>query len=127
MLLLDRVCLAEETRVACEVTLHEASPFMEARRVSGAIALEYMAQCVAAYAGLRALARGEPIPVGYLVGAREVALHLDHFDVGDALRVEVEHVFGDRELGQFVCRVVRAGDVVASATLSVVQRGEKQS
>jgi predicted hotdog family 3-hydroxylacyl-ACP dehydratase len=125
MLLLDHVCLAEETKVACEVTLHDDSPFVEHHRVRGAIALEYMAQCVGAFAGLRALARGEPIPVGYLVGAREVVFEIDHFEVGDALRVEVDHVFGDTQLGHFMCRVLRGGRAVASAALHVVQRGSE--
>jgi predicted hotdog family 3-hydroxylacyl-ACP dehydratase len=83
-----------------------------------------MAQCVGAFVGLRATARGEPVRVGYLVGANEVVLDVDHFDAGDRLRVEARHVFGDTRMGQFVCRVLREGQVVAHATLSVAQRPE---
>ena len=119
MLLLDEVCSADEASIACRVVIGEASPFAEGRRVRGVIALEYMAQCVGAFAGLKAQARGEPVRVGYLIGAKEVVLDLDHFDVGDELRVEARHLFGDRLLGQFACRVVRAGRTVADATLSV--------
>lgn len=122
MLLLDEVRAAGEATITCGVTVREPCLFMDDHRVRAVIALEYMAQCVGAFAGLKARARGEPVRVGYLVGAREVAFAVDHFDVGDELTVEARHAWGDCELGHFTCAVVRAGRAVATATLNVYQR-----
>jgi predicted hotdog family 3-hydroxylacyl-ACP dehydratase len=123
MLLLDEVESWDQGKTACRVILRDDSPFVEAGRVSPMVAVEYMAQCVAASAGLRGHARGEPVRVGYLVGAREIALPAEPFRVGDVLRVEASHVWGDELLGNFQCTVERAGEVVARATLNVY-RGE---
>jgi predicted hotdog family 3-hydroxylacyl-ACP dehydratase len=78
-----------------------------------------MAQCVAAYAGLSGHERGEPVRVGYLVGAREVTLPDEPFRVGDVLRVTAQHAWGDDILGSFHCRVDRGGETIARATLNV--------
>jgi predicted hotdog family 3-hydroxylacyl-ACP dehydratase len=99
--------------------LRDDSPFVEAGRVSPMLAVEYMAQCVAACAGLQGHANGKPVRVGYLVGAREITLPPEPFRVGDVLRVRAQHVWGDDVLGNFRCSVERGGEVVAQATLNV--------
>jgi predicted hotdog family 3-hydroxylacyl-ACP dehydratase len=119
MLLLDELCEAEGDRVVCRVVLREGSPFVEGGRVHAPVALEYMAQAVGVYAGLESLRRGEPIRIGYVVGSRELEFAVDHLAVGDDLRVEARHVWGDDTLGSFACRVLRDGEPVASGTLNV--------
>lgn len=121
MLLLDEVTSWNGDRVECRVVLRDDSPFVEAGRVASTIAVEYMAQCVAAFAGLRGRERGEPVRIGYLVGAREVTFAVDDLRVGDVLRVEASPVWGDETLGNFACAVDREGEAVARGTLNVYQ------
>jgi predicted hotdog family 3-hydroxylacyl-ACP dehydratase len=125
MLLLDEVLSWEAGKTVCLVVLRDDSPFVEAGRVPPMVAVEYMAQCVAASAGLRGNAQGEPVRIGYLVGAREIVLPAEPFRVGDVLHVEASHVWGDDTLGNFQCSVERRGEVVARATLNVY-RGDLQ-
>jgi predicted hotdog family 3-hydroxylacyl-ACP dehydratase len=119
MLLLDAVTRWEERRITCEVVLRDDSPFVEAGRAPATLAIEYMAQCIAAHAGMRGRARGEPVQIGYLIGARDVTLPTEDFRVGDVLRITAAHVWGDERLGSFACTVERGGRGVAGGTLSV--------
>jgi predicted hotdog family 3-hydroxylacyl-ACP dehydratase len=119
MLLLDEVVSWDESRVECSVLLRDDSPFVENGRVAPTLAIEYMAQCIAVFVGIEAYDRGEPIPLGFLVGAREISLPPDGFRVGDALRVEAIPVWGGQTLGSFQCKVDRFGEVVARGAINV--------
>jgi predicted hotdog family 3-hydroxylacyl-ACP dehydratase len=119
MLLLDEVVAWDRERVECRVVLRDDSPFVEGGRVASTLAIEYMAQCIAVFVGLEAHQRGEPISVGYLVGAREIVLPPDGFRVGDVLAVEAVPIWGGETLGSFQCKVDRVGEVVASGALNV--------
>ncbi len=121
MILLDRVEDDGEGRLCCSVRLREDSPFVDDGRVSPVVAAEYMAQCVAAYSGLKAVRRGDPVRIGYLLGTRSLDLAVAAFEVGEKLIVEVRHVWGDATLGQFDCTVRSAGRQVAAAVLNVFE------
>ena len=125
MLLLDRVVSWDHGRVVCGVVLRHDSPFVVSGRVSSTVAIEYMAQCIAVYAGLGGHARSEPVRIGYLLGSREVIFEVEDFRVGDELRVEASHLWGDDALGSFACAVHRRGRVAARGTLNVF-RGDLQ-
>ncbi len=121
MILLDEMVEYGAGRARCAVRLRPDSPLVEDGRVRSLVAIEYMAQAVAAYAGMRSRARGEAPHLGFLLGSREVTLAVEHFRTGDALEIEVEHVFGDEQLGSFRCAVRRDGETVAEAVLSVYE------
>jgi predicted hotdog family 3-hydroxylacyl-ACP dehydratase len=124
MVLLDEVVEHAEERLVARVRLHAGSVFAEGGRIPALVAIEYMAQAIGAYAGMRARAAGEPVRIGYLLGTRDLALELDAFDAGDELLVEARHVWGDEQLGSFECAVSRAGRVVATALVNVYQGSE---
>jgi len=119
MLLLDEVSSYDDISVECLVVLRDDSPFVERGRVRATLALEYLAQSIAVWSGLQGRARGEPVRIGYLVGSRELAFAVDHFRVGDELRLRASRLGGDSTLGAFACSVVRGGDTLASGTLNV--------
>jgi predicted hotdog family 3-hydroxylacyl-ACP dehydratase len=130
MLLLDAVTCHEPGHARCLVALREDSPFVEGGRVGAIVAIEYMAQAVAAYAGLQGRAAGQPPRIGLLLGTRELRLLVRDLAAGDVLDVDVRHVFGDAQLGTFQCTVERrpppgagpaAPELVAAATLNVFQ------
>lgn len=124
MVLLDEVVEHAEGRIVTRVRLHAASLFAEGGRIPALVAIEYMAQTIGAYAGLRAVAAGQPVRIGYLLGTRDLSLGLDAFDAGDELVVEARHVWGDEQLGSFECVVSRGGRAVASALVNVYQGSE---
>lgn len=121
MLLLDRVLEARGDRIVCDVTLHAASAFVRDGKVAATVAVEYMAQAAAAWLGALARARTDLTGGGWLVGLREVVLPVDVFVVGDVLLVHARHMWGTERFMSFDCRVVRASDDVASATLNVLR------
>jgi predicted hotdog family 3-hydroxylacyl-ACP dehydratase len=123
MVLLDGVVAHRPERTTCRTTVREAPGFhCPDGRVPGWIALEYMAQCIAVHAGLRARAAGGTPRLGFLVGSRRVDFHAAAFARGQGLLVTAEHVWGDAELGSFSCRVEDAagGEVLADGVLKVV-------
>ena len=121
MILLDRIDAELTDGLVCSVTLRADSPFVEDGAVPGVVALEYMAQTVAAFAGLRATRESRTVRVGYLIGARTVAFHVESFRAGDALVVRAERTWGDDALGTFDVTVTAGGRLAAEATLSVYQ------
>lgn len=121
MLLLDEVTAAGPGAVTCRVVIRMDSTFAEAGRVPGLVALEYMAQAVGAYAGLKARGLGQSVRIGYLLGSRDVTLPGSDFHAGDELFVEARHQFGDEAIGAFDCIVRLRGEVVASGCLNVYQ------
>jgi predicted hotdog family 3-hydroxylacyl-ACP dehydratase len=122
-ILLTRIVEHAEDRTVCLVEIGSGPPHGAAGGLVPAwVGLEYMAQCIAAHAGLHARARGEAVKVGLLVGARRVDLLTDGFRPGQTVLVTATRVWGDTGLGAFAC-VVRDEVTqvrLVEGTLSVV-------
>jgi predicted hotdog family 3-hydroxylacyl-ACP dehydratase len=119
MILLDALLEWAPGRARCAVRLRPDSPFMEDGRVRAVVALEYMAQAVAACAGMDARQAGRRPGDGFLLGTRDLELCVDHFAAGDALEVLVEQEAVDEQLVRFRCRVRRGEEPLALAVLSL--------
>ena len=123
MLLLDAIVAFDDESAECAVTIREGSMFFENGSVPAWAALEYCAQCIAAYAGLRARNSGGEPRMGLLVAARELTLLTDGFAAGETLYVRARREFGEERIGRFACQVSSNGRVVADASLSVYLPG----
>jgi predicted hotdog family 3-hydroxylacyl-ACP dehydratase len=90
-------------------------------RVPAWVALEWMAQCVAAHGGLVAHALGLPVRPGLFLGTRGVRLRADDFAADEALEVCARHLRGELGLVSFACRLERpgGGEPLAEGNLSV--------
>ena len=121
MLLLDRVVSYDGERVVCELVLTPDSPFSDRGEVPAIVGLEYMAQTIAAGAGLSARGRGQPARMGFLLGCRSLSLAVDSFRVGDHLTIEAHRRWGENDLGSFACKVRRGDEVLVEGTLTVYQ------
>ena len=111
MVLLTRVVDHAPDHTACVVEIGEDARFREPGGLVPAwVGLEYMAQCVAAHAGLRARANGEPVRIGFLLGSRRVELRTAGFAPGQVLEVRARRQWGDRGLGSFACSIRDAAD-----------------
>jgi predicted hotdog family 3-hydroxylacyl-ACP dehydratase len=130
MRLLETLRHYDEKSATCVVTLNESSPFMRQGRVNALVSMEYLAQCVAAYATIHPAEAEDGITkdqasklakprIGYLVGVRRLELKVEHFFPGDALTVTVTHIWGGPQGAQFQGNVERDGELVAAATLTV--------
>jgi predicted hotdog family 3-hydroxylacyl-ACP dehydratase len=101
MMLLDRMIDATATTCTCEVTITPQTLFSEAAGVPAFVGLEYMAQAVAAYGGYKAHLAGEPIGLGFLVGAPQFKTDCQFFRCGQTLRIQVSHIWGGNKLMRF--------------------------
>ncbi|KFI08190.1 3-hydroxylacyl-ACP dehydratase [Massilia sp. BSC265] len=124
MSLLGRFVEADAETLTAEVDITPESMFCADGQVGAWVGVEYMAQAVAAHAGWCARQRGEPVRVGFLLGARKYACSVPAFPVGRVLRIHVRHALqGENGLGAFDCRIEDAGSgmEVATATITVFQ------
>ncbi len=126
MVLLDEVIAFDAEAVLAAVTIGSDHPFATAEGVPVHVGIELMAQACGAYAGVRALADGEPVRLGYLLGTRSFHAVRDWLRPGERLEVSATVVFRDDGMGVFDCRIIAAdGGVVAEARLNLFQpKGE---
>jgi predicted hotdog family 3-hydroxylacyl-ACP dehydratase len=123
MVLLTRVDDHVEHQTTCLVEIGEDTCFRQPGGLVPAwVGLEYMAQCVAVHAGLRARANGEPVKIGLLLGSKRIDFRTAAFSPGQVLEVKARRLWGDKNLGSFACSVVDAGSgtPLVEGTLSVL-------
>ena len=122
MLLLDRVLSYDGDCVVCETVLGPNSPFAEQGHVPAVVGIEYMAQTIAAGAGLSAREKGSASgQMGFLLGCRSLTIAVDSFRVGDRLTIEARRSWGETALGSFACKVQRGAEVLVEGALTVYQ------
>jgi predicted hotdog family 3-hydroxylacyl-ACP dehydratase len=124
MILIDEVLDHSEACLKAGVTVRADSLFFEAGRgIPAHVAIEWMAQTCGAFVGAEALAQGQPVRLGMLLGTREFRCDVPWFAEGLSLEVNVTLIFRDEEMGAFDCTVARAADggILAKATLTLYQ------
>lgn len=122
MLWLDEVCGCEQDLVRCKLTLRDDHVFVADGAVDPLIAIEWMAQAVAALVGLWDRQNQVAPRPGFLIAVPEACLDVDQFHVGDTLFITAKRVWGDEQLASFECQVERDDLQVAHAQLSVYRR-----
>jgi len=110
MVLLSRVLHHEEDHTVCAVDIDSQSMFRDAAgNVAAWVGIEYMAQCIAAHAGLVGRASGKPPQLGFLIGSRRVDFHTPGFRRGQTLEATARRVWGGAEgLVSFECTLLDA-------------------
>lgn len=124
MLWLSRVVHVDDDGADADAIVDEDHPLADPDTdgLPGWAGLEYMAQTIAAWAGARALARGEPARPGFLLGTRRYDCRRPVLAWGLRLRIEARReLMGDNGLGLFACRVLDGDDVIATANVSVFE------
>ena len=124
MCLLDRVLAADDETLSAELTIAPSHLFLDSAGpgsgVGGWVGIEYMAQAVAAWAGVQARQRGEAPRIGFLLGSRRYACSRAGFASGETLRIEVQREFeADNGMSQFACQIFIGPESVAQASLTV--------
>ena len=128
MRLVDALLEGTERAACCDAIIKPDHPFMQAGGVPAVLALELIAQTVAAHVGFVSYLKGQPPRLGFLIGCRELDLHTDAFVSGTRLRIEVEQSWADAgDAAVYRGRVSDEERLVAEGTVTVYQgalRGE---
>ena len=107
MLLLDEAVDAGDDWALAAVRVAEDSLFYDPqlKGVPTWIGLEYMAQTVALYSGIRARRAGQPVKLGLLLGTRRYEAETESFALGSWLTIRVAREWDDGQMAVFDCQV----------------------
>ena len=121
MNLLDSIIDFGEDWLVAELTIREDSMFVDSRGVPAWIGMEYLAQTIGAFDGLKERLEGKKPKLGFLVGSRKYQCSRDYFEIGQTLRLYVQfEMQADNGLGVFSCMLTGDG-VEATTSLNVFQ------
>ncbi len=122
--LLDQVLGYDAEKLQAEATVKADSVYLKSGSEPAWIGLEYMAQAVAAFAGIRARqASGQP-RVGMLIGTRRYSVQVANFPVGLRLLIDTQVLLeDDNGLCVFQCAITdqASGSVIAECNLNAYQ------
>jgi predicted hotdog family 3-hydroxylacyl-ACP dehydratase len=120
MVFLDRMIEYDDNSLSAELLVRDDGLLGNEKTVPAWVGIEYMAQAIAAYAGVMARRAGEPVKPGFLLGTRRYSSNVAEFKAGSRLTVRVEKIIQDDNLAAFECKI--SGVVVeVSASLNVFQ------
>lgn len=129
MVLIDNILSHDENLIVASTRIQEGCPFYRdgtepmmngTSGVPSWVGLEYMAQTVAAWNGLRARAKGEGPKSGFLIGAKSYQTNRAVFPLGSELRIEAQLQDHHGSLKVFQCQIT-AEDTEIQAVLSVFE------
>ncbi|MGZ4993493.1 MAG: ApeP family dehydratase [Methylobacter sp.] len=120
MVLLDRIVDHDDQGLTAELVVRGDGLLGDEQTVPAWAGIEYMAQAIAAYAGVKARQANERIRLGFLLGTRRYNCNVAAFKVGATLTIRVEKIIQDDGLGVFECRIQGEG-IEITANLNVYQ------
>jgi predicted hotdog family 3-hydroxylacyl-ACP dehydratase len=133
MVLLDRIIEYDEHSLSAELIVRNDGLLGNEKAVPAWVGIEYMAQTIAAYAGVMAKKAGEPVKLGFLLGTRSYNSNVAEFKVGSRLTVRVKQVIQDDTLGVFDCEIYGINhesdqdiQIEVSANLNVYQPAREE-
>ncbi|MFO2463173.1 hotdog family protein [Pseudomonas sp. 15FMM2] len=120
MILIDQVLAFDEDQIQTRLTVKPGGLFnCQDGSLPAWVAIELMAQSVAAYAGCHARQKGEPVVLGFLLGTRKFECNVEHFPPGAELHIHgLRSLEDDNGMGVFECHLTGDG-IQASARLNV--------
>jgi predicted hotdog family 3-hydroxylacyl-ACP dehydratase len=121
MILIEEVFETTPEGLTATVRIGEDSQFFESPRgVPTFAGIEYIAQTVAALAGLRAKRAGEDVRLGFLLGTRRLDASQPYFPLGAKLTVNVKPEFESAELAKFEGEIAdEDGNVIVKSAVTV--------
>ena len=122
MVLIDKIVSSGDGWIECLIQVKDSIDFS---RIDGSIpswiGIEYMAQTIAAYAGVEAERNNKKVQPGFLLGTRSYDASHSSFEIDDRLTVRAEVLFQNDELASFSCTVSNTDERIASAKINVYQ------
>lgn len=123
MCLLDALLDVGDEYLHAGVTPRRSDLFAVPDGIPGWVGLEWLAQAVAAWAGVQAVSQGDRPQIGFLLGTRRYRCQTPLFAFDQPIRIEVELDFrADNGLGAFRGRLLNSeGQQLATTVLNVFQ------
>lgn len=121
MILIDDIVCFGDDFIQTKVLIHKNSAFWGDNGVPSYLALEYMAQSVAAWNGLQLHDKHESPKIGFLLGTRKLVLNVAFFKENNKLDVYGKLKYSDGEMASFECWIECNNEKWAHAILSVYQ------
>ncbi|UJF22494.1 hotdog family protein [Shewanella sp. OMA3-2] len=124
MILIDSLISHQHDGLITQTHITSNSAYFDPLKqgVPSYVGVEYMAQSIAALAGVEALIQGLPIKVGFLLGSRKLQLHQSLFKLGQTYRTHVARLYQEESgLAVFDCQVFQHQILVAQANINVFQ------
>ena len=122
MVLLDRILEYGEDFAVSSVKVTPQSRFYESDigGIHSSIGLEWMAQTIAAVAGITALSNNKPVKVGFLLGTRRYKPTKSVFLNNSEYQVRVKQLYHEENgLGAFECSITEGDVLVVESKLNV--------
>ena len=108
-----------------EVTVDHRQPSIFANAdgcIPAWLGIEYMAQAIAVFAGIRAKQNNQPIRLGFLLGSRKYNALCSHFEANSQLLVKVTRIYMDDDnLVLFDCTISDGENTLATADVKAIQ------
>lgn len=126
MLVLDRLLEIGPAYAICEWHVSGNNGFLiRDKGVPTYAGVEYMAQCVAVYAGACGRINGVRPQTGLLLGTRHYKADAHYFELGITYQVECrELVRTDEGIASFDCKISLDGETIARGRLTVLEKQE---
>ncbi len=128
MRLIDELLRADDEQCVARATVRATQLFVDEAGMPGWVGIEYMAQTIAAWAGVQAWRAGGQPGIGFLLGSRRYECDVPAFPVGSVLTIAARaELIGENGLGMFSCTLSLDGRDVARANVSVFQPADAQA
>ncbi|WP_298771405.1 hotdog family protein [uncultured Shewanella sp.] len=129
MIFIDKVIEYQTDMLVSEITITPQSPYFDASiaGVPNYVGIEYMAQTIAALAGIEAKERDDIIRIGFLLGSRKLQLHTPLYRLGKSYQTHVARLYQeDTGLAVFECKIIDKDNIIAEANINVFQPQDPQ-
>ncbi|WP_299493285.1 hotdog family protein [uncultured Shewanella sp.] len=129
MIFIDKVIEYQNDTLLSEITITPQSAYFDAALsgVPNYVGIEYMAQTIAALAGIEAKDRNDIIRVGFLLGSRKLQLHTPFYALDCTYHTRVRRLYQEETgLAVFECQILDHNKIIAEANINVFQPQESQ-
>lgn len=124
MIFIDKIIEYQSDTLLSEINITPQSPYFDdaLAGVPNYVGIEYMAQSIAALAGIEAKERNDIIRIGFLLGSRKLQLHVPHYKLGGTYHTRVSRLYQeDTGLAVFECQILEQDNIIAQANVNVFQ------
>lgn len=122
MVLIDKILEYGDGCGVAQVKVRSSSIFYEQdiEGIHSSIGLEWMAQTIAAIAGISALQNKKKVQIGFLLGSRKYEPTTSVFKLDREYIIRINQLFHeDNGLGAFECSIHHGNELIAESKLNV--------
>ena len=128
MVLIDKILDFDQNSLRAEISIKENCKFYDEniQGVPSWVGMEYMAQAIAAMAGIQAKSNNESIKLGFLLGTRRYNIFHQVFEEGETYYIQVEQLYlDDSGLASFDCQISDHNKLIVKARLNVFETDDE--